>query len=273
MPIKSLDEVHHLYKYRYFDNDNNHIKTISEYEFYFATQKELNDPFDLSSRICFDGTTKDEMIRYAKRKINGNNNFSKYEKEIKLGYEIYRINNNPNEFIKRLKISVDKQIKYLKICSFNTNNWANILMWSHYADNNKGFCVGLNWQKLSDFLNVLIEGYFGNIVPHIVNYQPKLVVYNPIKQDSIDYVENIFINKFDLWQYEDEIRLIMTHKTKNIIKLLEGIIDEVILGLKITPDNKKTIIDCLKLKSYKPKLYQIVQKEFSFEFDRVEIVY
>ena len=147
MSIKNLDDINHLYKNRYFDCNNYHIKTILDNEFYFASKEELNDPFDLSLRPSYELGTKDEMIQHYIQEVD-RMNISASEKIIYKATATKKIENDP-EFIKKSLIKgYDDQIKNYRICSFSANKWNNILMWAHYSNANTGFCVGLNWKKL-----------------------------------------------------------------------------------------------------------------------------
>lgn len=93
---------------------------------------------------------------------------------------------------------IEKERKERKICSFSERK-DNILMWSHYANNHKGFCIEY---KFSDLLRSS-----GLLMPVI--YSKKL----PGKSEPIN-IEVIFTKSID-WEYEHEWRIIDYNTREN----------------------------------------------------------
>lgn len=97
-----------------------------------------------------------------------------------------------------------------KVCSFSATN-DSILMWSHYADNHRGFCIEYNLEPL-----VPKHPFRNNLYPII--YSPEL--YNPMPwlkslmdpdRQQFNQIHPLMalIRKFDGWAYEQEWRLIL----------------------------------------------------------------
>lgn len=265
-----LSEVKMLYKYRYFDCNNYHIRTILYNEFYFASKEELNDPFDLSSRPLYEAGSIEQMMKHAKDFILNANGYSEFTKNEVLKENIELIKNDKNAYAKKAIDSFNKAISLVGLCSFSADIWSNILMWSHYCDSNKGFCIGLNLEKLYTHLQKINHYY---ITPFEVSYKENFVQINPFEKNDIEPYINALTHKYDIWKYENEVRLINFKANKLIFKVPEDVIDEIILGLYVSDVNKELVINALKLKQHKPKLYQIKQLDNSFELDREEIEY
>jgi hypothetical protein len=157
------------------------------------------------------------------------------------------------------------------MCSFSGNKWNDILMWAHYSNSNTGFCIGINWKTFSQYL---WENNSNNMTPWVIKYGKEYPLFNPfIEGEEENAYRYLFSYKYLVWAYEEEVRLIMKKSTNPVLIIPNIFIDEVILGLNILEENKNLIINSLRQKDEKPKLYQIIQKEKNFEFEREEISY
>lgn len=72
-----------------------------------------------------------------------------------------------------------------------------ILMWAHYADGHRGFCLEFD-TSFEPFSKL-----------HQVKYQPQIPTFNPVRvfQDAEEFMK-IFTTKFTAWKYEKEWRLL-----------------------------------------------------------------
>lgn len=267
-----LSEVKMLYKYRHFDCNNYHIKTILNNEFYFASKDELNDPFDLSLRPRYEVGTKEQMINHYNKEINNYNDLTNDEKNQHRQTVREFVENKPELAKQKLIDGFNFQIKIFRLCSFSADNWNDVLMWAHYSSSNTGFCIGIDWKKFSEYLKKNSKDL--QITPWVVEYDPHYPFFNPFMENESEVAyKKIFSQKYEKWSYENEVRLITNNTENKIITIPEEFIAEIYLGLKVSIENKQLVINALKLKQHKPKLYQIKQLDNSFEFDREEILY
>lgn len=89
-----------------------------------------------------------------------------------------------------------------------TPNYTNILMWSYYGTNHKGFCLGYN----KDFiLNELERHYSGICFVGKVAYKKKRPPYKITKtlgmMDEILFLINCLFTKYEEWNHENEYRM------------------------------------------------------------------
>lgn len=269
--IKDLNDIHHLYKYRYFDCTNYHIKTILDNEFYYASPSELNDPFDLSNRPLYENGSENDMIKYYENAIyNEYPIFTIGKKDAEFEKVKKEINENPEKFKAELNRKFSEKLSEQGVLSFS-EKWNSILMWSHYSNNNTGFAVGINFDVMSNFM---ISSGLNEFTPFFVEYIKEFISVKPFIDGLTDEtMKKYFCSKYELWEYESEVRIIGKNKASKATVFPKNIIDEVYLGLRISDDNKTMIVNALRLKEHKPKLFQIIQKNYSFEFDREEINY
>ncbi|MEI6866652.1 DUF2971 domain-containing protein [Flavicella sp.] len=112
--------------YQFYDFETGIEKVLKDKTIRFSNPKDFNDPFDIKS----DSSKEEVLIHYP--------NLSDLE-----------INNI-------LRVIKDSEYKVLegnssrhRISCFS-ENYKEILMWSHYADKHKGICVGYNIEKNKD---------------------------------------------------------------------------------------------------------------------------
>lgn len=157
------------------------------------------------------------------------------------------------------------------ICCFSKNN-KNILLWSHYSDKHKGFCLGFNAIKINkypliEFIDSNLRNFYN---PDGKHYLPLRKVYysrirpspfNPLKDDDKKLLEPIF-NKSDVWKYETEYRMITIpyHFKTNVFSFNKSFLSDIYIGLKCDEKIKNKIkrivdIDYLE-KGYNVNIYQ-----------------
>lgn len=181
---------------------------------------------------------------------------------------VHELTNNIEDFQNsHEKIVFESRNKHLGVLSLSAR-WNSILMWSHYSDFHKGYCVGFYEEKLR------VSGLFGKGGP--VNYNPENDI--PTIEPGEHTMEKGFIEthtKSFEWKYEEEYRLVKlffpeipTDGDRTIV-VDNDCFAEVIIGL-LTPENeKKEIIKAAKEKNL--KVYQAKKVPFKFELGREEI--
>lgn len=127
----------------------------------------------------------------------------------------------------------------------------NPLMWAHYADNHKGFC--LKYKFPATLVNTndresLTWTRIGN-----VNYIPDMVF-----QQNFTIYDALFA-KHEVWSYENEVRLIHYDATNEdnykTIKVPDDAIQAIYLGIKCSDVNREKIK--LILRNRNIKLFQM----------------
>jgi len=107
--------------------------------------------------------------------------------------------------------------KQAKVCSFSAVS-DSLLMWSHYANHHKGFCIEYDLEPLS-------AGHFFRKNLYPVMYSKDFYDLNPFMKGltggSRQQLRHMFplvamLHKFDGWEYEKEWRLMS--ETQNIIE-------------------------------------------------------
>ncbi|WP_405252085.1 hypothetical protein [Dokdonia sp. Asnod3-C12] len=132
-----------IYKYRSWKSDFDK-ELIKDNVLFLTSPKYFNDPFDCRIPDNIYSLNTDEKIKeYAELSINKLIELTD-EESLKRKNDYYdQIKSDIDKFHNKLeKIVFDRQNEYSGVISLSAI-WNNILMWSHYADNHRGYCVGL----------------------------------------------------------------------------------------------------------------------------------
>lgn len=252
-----------LYKYRNFTEQS--LRILENRELYFSSPTKFNDPFDscvpltltnldeiITKMIEQDDTSISQSLRDSLRQGN------------KAAWDECRNNFrllNQNEHRQRC----DKEFG---ICSL-TENFSNLLMWSHYADSHRGFCIGLNLNNILDRVYPQIRLNGGNLdviwcfkVQYNESYpllEYRIVNPDIDKRDAEAKVLEAFqplLNKSNEWSYENEWRLVSFDANNFSITFLPEDLTAVYLGCSILDDNRKRIERLVKQNYHSTKIYQ-----------------
>lgn len=212
-----------IYKYRDFKNVYN-VTNIKKHQIRLTDPKLFNDPYDssLSYFVPLDTQIPQNVIETYKKAKN-NSSFGLDKKYIDKISKIKTVKDLIEFNISEMKISLTKFseiLEYLnnyitqvvndsftssslRICSFTVDN-DNLLMWSHYADEHKGFCIEYD---ISDFRTCL--DFRNRLYPVIYTselFKPQNYDFKKDEFWALELIASLF--KAVEWSYEKEFRYI-----------------------------------------------------------------
>ena len=239
MSLKYRNLPEYIYKYRRdssFSRDNLRTDTV-----WFSSPEAYNDPYDCAFKITdhrvvqaaerriadvfvthyhLEGVVSAERIAEAK---NG-------EKPLQAIAELVsELNSAPGSNPKRMAeftsivtpnlirdvLSTVRQWRAVtKVCSFSAIH-DSVLMWSHYADNHRGFCIEYGLKGLvpdHPFCKFLYPVIYSEALYDLTPWAEALV-HPDRKNFNTDCLILGVLYKFDGWQYEDEWRLVEATQT------------------------------------------------------------
>lgn len=147
----------------------------------------------------------------------------------------------------------------------------NVLMWSHYANKHTGFCVEYDFSKLKSIeaksmLFPVIYSKNRAVLPlglfDFSDIKNVKLVENSLPIPEI--VEALLI-KSEVWQYEEEWRIICFLKNLNEQKLVENMISKVYLGANINEENEKLISELAKAKEVPVEKFKVSPETFELK--------
>lgn len=255
-------EVNKLYKYRPFSAMA--LRMLANNELYFAASNAFNDPFDCRARKDFEFNDSDELISKM-APLEAAHQGITLEDAIAYLKGVAATREATHDY-KRTKSELFQKLvlQSFGICSFSEIS-NDILMWSHYSDGHKGFCIEfsrtdenmLTWARPVDYP-------VNNDFPFIDYWKTK-------PEEQIEEFTKIVLTKSEHWCYEKEWRILdrpqytdgayVGHTSKYPENMLSGII----FGARMPNEDRKTIID---LFSNKPvPFYEAVTVNDRFELE------
>ena len=148
-----------------------------------------------------------------------------------------------------------EEAKDLGIFSLSEKN-DSILMWSHYADDHKGFCIEFERRDQK-------ENFLSHFMCRRVQYSTRYPDLNRV----LESLDVNFYSKAKDWNYEAEWRLVT--KTGNIALPLPAPISSIIFGMRASDRNMATVQNFLKKENV--SYYQAVRKpgEYALEIRKI----
>ncbi len=170
------------FKYRsnYIDTNGIYrdIEALKNNIFYAAPLKDLNDPFEAD--INEDITA---LINWMKQ-LTETNIVERALKNV---------------------LSIKDKVGIYSLAKAENNHPLNNLMWRHYANNHKGFCIGYDTELLMKKHQAPNNVYFAGV--RYSKYMPTLS-WLDIKKAQEIFLQKILATKSVDWEYEKEVRLI-----------------------------------------------------------------
>lgn len=255
--IKELtqdDEFYYFYKHTRVDPQKLVLNIFEKCHIKFTKPVDFNDPYDchFDTRVDFSGLTR--------KKFNKEHNLKIREYEWEESKEKYK-----NHLIKIIKKHALKDFRenFFTVTCFN-NNPLNILMWSHYADNHKGFLIEFKIPKY-DFGRLPLPVEYSHEYPTI-SLPYSFHAYEKDINIQIENTRKIFYIKSKEWEYENEYRLINVEK--ELSSFPANYISSVLFGTNTPASIKNAINEVIKNFNLKHSLdvktyqAQLAQKQY-----------
>lgn len=278
-----------LYKYRNFLSKG-HFQALERQTLWAVPPEQFNDPYDTAltfdiGRFLIEDRTAEEFLDYGKRLKSAKDPSKILRSETlvkpiqarawnegilkeQLGRELTEDDRRNFEVINALSTTrgeaqVRSMVSFLRqklsILSL-TENPSSILMWSHYADNHKGFCIQYNFSErpeVNDLRRYCFPVLYRRKLVDATKYLEKPTETNPLFGQFMSMI------KSDQWEYEKEWRIIYAFggsQTKFEHKMPKP--STVILGSHVSNKDRMTMEDYCNKNGIKLKRAELSHKEF-----------
>ena len=264
-----------LYRYRCFDRDGYHLDLIKKAQLWCASPKEFNDPFDVAIPFRFDKADRATKLRWAQEYLKRMKPDLNYQQRRQLARKrLLEIKKQPDYWENVQKWFFGYLYELLGMCCLTAVK-DNLLMWSHYSDKHKGFCVGVDTEKLVSLqisLALSLKGLevervqYTDKVPDIDFFTSKLS-NDQWKKDFATLIST----KSKHWAHEREYRLIYWGHPNTTLEIGYDAITEIILGCRTTDADKANLLSIIKQTECNAKVFQARKhaRRFSLEFERI----
>jgi hypothetical protein len=243
MKIVKPCEVRYLYKYRAVNNRNIE-RMFRDNEIYMCDPNSFNDPFDCRPSITFHKSQfkREKYFREVLKKRNPDAKRGQLKKLVRTSLVNKKLN-TPGHLEDIYKGFVSEFGIY---CLSEIAD--DILMWSHYSESHKGFCVQF---KADVTLSLFWETFK-------VRYQEDFPVINIMEMGKgVEFI-NALATKSTHWEYEQERRIIKTHNEggPGFYKFPPELLTGVVIGAMMPDENEKYICQLAADHSTPVKVYK-----------------
>lgn len=250
------------YQFYSFDEKGLALKNLSETSLYFNRMDKFNDPFEgrpYTFMPEYSALLDEQYIQVVRRcveeKLIPQNEQYFRSRTSGIGcYELLRSN------VEQLSESTlyDYKLTFGITClttkpKDGTEPLSNPLMWSHYADGFKGFCIQFDVEKLAKGLEdkgaYLLLVDYTNERPTINGFEffrdwNRPEAKNPFTAQKI--VDKLFATKHEAWAYESEFRFFHKEVCERTLQYPLEAIEKVIVSGNARPENIDMIRSTLK---------------------------
>lgn len=238
--------------YKFFNMSKNSLNNLTTSTLYLSEPSNFNDPYD--SKHLFD---PDKLLEL----LASNQNLRTYlvNKYGKINLLDKKSLDSNKKLIYGIQLELIKYLNDFCITCFTENDFTNILMWSHYAESHKGFCLEYNTSESflgkykAFFYPVIYSDKIFDLSNCINNLYSKIYLPKKKRGNNTELILSL-LYKADVWKYEKEWRLILIQNNEICINKPSAIY----LGLNTDKKYKSEIIHFAKNKHI--PIYQMKQK-------------
>lgn len=280
-----------LYKYKSFNVDS--LDLLVSDSLYFADPTTFNDPLDCNPSVQNNMGDVDALNAILHKLVKDNHQKELEEAAAKIKYRgqktldkidtlgeseaqklINRIAENVDFFGDPHGQSVSFYIKRYLLQNYTVGvlslakEFDCPLMWSHYADQHKGFCIGydVSIDHIEDIYPIDYEGKRFITTQQV--YDMLFGNTESLKRAAKKEIDKvILLSKAPAWKYEHEFRVI----SKQGLQDSPFRLSDVTFGLRFKPSAKYAVMKSLQGRSSEINFYEISLCDDSFELKREPI--
>ena len=243
-----------LLVYRYLKPDicRNYLDAyLLDSFFWLSSPADFNDPFDMNANLTLGNDPAALRKRYvglAKTYMpSANRQMRRQEVAARMRQPTRELSNN--------KSFLDKHTQEIGVLCFSEES-LNLLMWSHYADQHKGFALQFDVARDVKTMLRISKVDYSNSFP--------LIDYSALPTG----LEAVFLRKHPGWMYECEWRMIIPNGAKTYLEFKPEIVTALIFGCRASIELKKKVCDVLAKRALQKlgpiKIFQTVKHESEY---------
>lgn len=217
----------YLYKYRYYNAYS--LACLANSSIWLSEPKTFNDPFDCANTLDRD-TYKQSVVDAISVAMN------RVQEGKVMREELLKEWPGDKDAFEILRSSVKDLFQNIGICSFSALR-DHLLMWSHYADHHKGFCIEYDCREGTRLNELALPVKYAETIP-------KISATDLVGERQSQAVDLLWLTKSTVWAYEQEWRIMMQNGNKYY--QTPSKITSIIFGARMPVDDRVTIINILR---------------------------
>ena len=248
-----------LYKYGRL---NEHSEALfSSPTIWFSPPAQLNDPFECRPWFTFEGT-QEQIVGVLTRFLRRQNPHLTPENATAhaVGIFLEGRHRDPDTW-NRLRHDVGETLGHRIGLYCLSKRPDSILMWSHYSQDHRGFCLEF---EATDSTPV-----FGGAQE--VRYAADFPVVDFFNTPHDTQVDLIFLTKYEGWRYEEEWRIIDHDRGPGLHEYPVEFLKGVIFGLRMPAADRAKIRAWVQRRGHAVKFFEAVQDDRQFKIEAREV--
>jgi hypothetical protein len=258
MDQPSLPRQSTLFRYRHIDENfiERTSRIFTHNELYFPQASDFNDPFDCQCAYSF--AADPQKQRRWLRQLAGQRfpNWNRKDKDAWIAKTAALGRMRTEQFEAEIAAGQNRVIATVGICSL-TRVPDDILMWSHYANAHRGFC--LVFDERDPFFARAFEVAYSDTYP----------VINPVLDDYEVRLNKALLTKSLHWSYEHEWRIIEHESGPGIKRFPPHSLCGVIFGCRMSDRHKSQISGWCRARMRQVQFFRAREAERTYSLDIV----
>jgi hypothetical protein len=249
--FETLKHIHHYMSLAKF---NRLHSIVMKSRLYFASLKQLNDPFDGAISIDFDATPEEIRAFWTERALERGLNLAAAQPRIE---QFVSGRDSADNRAQMNKLLANAIAPFGVVCFSEPDN--DLLMWSYYAHGHAGVCLRFHARALIELAS---PG-----PPVQVAYEadyPRISFY---RDSRFRRTWGQFATKSLVWQHEQEWRIVRLHGARSKQSFDPASLDAIIMGCKISSQNEGRIRRMVRERVPKVKLLKAEAAADAFRLD------
>lgn len=252
------------YKFRPNFSENKYKSLLTDAIIWFAAPESFNDPFDCRIPVRDDLENKENRRKELKKLFTQNepnSNVDQINNQVEIVVHKY---SNKQSYEQSLEDKDDLINQRIGIFSL-AGDYRNILLWGHYADGHRGFCIEYDLDILKEYFKGQHREKQISVIYYPVEYHSNLpvVIRSQLIEDELFTKQ--FTTKYKDWRYEKEHRFFANNSPNTSWPIPFEAISSVFLGCMMDDTSIESIRESMSKMPHKPNLIKAVRSLYSYE--------
>lgn len=252
-----------LYKFRSW-NDENQKRILTHRELWFASPRSFNDPFDCRIPLRYDLIPKHNRFgvlnSLLRQDFDTRQERRRRARQLSTHHPLFE--STPENWVEYYRRHLEQHYGVLSFAEERDN----MLLWSHYSDSHRGFCVEFDQEVLDRYFDDLFRGNTERYVirPFRVKYDDKYPDMIPNRDTIPTLIDTALTFKSSEWKYEKEWRYIWSKHVNKALPFLENVVSGVYVGCLATQTQRQAMIAAVRSSLPHVTIYQATTRINNF---------
>lgn len=255
------DQKDFLYKYRAIDENNIDwsSKIFTHNELYFARIDQFNDPFDCKFDYSFYANVG-EVKEYSRSVLRWKYpSWNRHQREKWIAEHRKMFTKKDFKFVENLEREKVDMLSEIGIYSLSRVP-DDILMWSHYANCHRGFCLKFFDDPKDRFIARRQEIFYSDEYP----------IVNPIKDNDLVRFTKALLTKAKHWEYEKEWRILDYKNGPGVKRFPPHLLVGVIFGCRMTREHQVLVRDWCTSRKREVSFYVAREAALTYSLELID---